>query len=79
MCNTMEAIGLPVVHPRSMRQQGEIIVKFLTLVKKADEVQMLKYVVRNVAAAYGKTATFMPKPVVGDTVLARSAIILERR
>jgi glutamine synthetase len=46
--------------------QCEIGVSFGSLVKKADEVQKLKYVVWNVAQGYGKTATFMPKPLVGD-------------
>jgi len=69
MCNTLEEMNLPVeVHHHEVATAGqcEIGVKFNTLVKKADEVLVLKYVVQNVAHAFGKTATFMPKPLVGD-------------
>lgn len=69
MCHAMESMGLDIeVHHHEVGTAGqcEIGVGPNTCVNKADEVQILKYAVHNVAHAYGKTATFMPKPLVGD-------------
>ena len=69
MCLILEQMGVPVeVHHHEVAGAGqcEIGTKFSTLTQRADWTQILKYVVQNVAASYGKTATFMPKPVVGD-------------
>lgn len=69
MCNIMGEMGVEVeVHHHEVGTAGqcEIGTKFDTLVTRADQNQILKYVVQNVAHQYGLTATFMPKPIVGD-------------
>ncbi|MFN8821535.1 MAG: type I glutamate--ammonia ligase [Betaproteobacteria bacterium] len=69
MCLLLEQQGVEVeVHHHEVAAPGqcEIGTKFSTLVKRADWLQILKYTVWNVAASYGKTATFMPKPIYGD-------------
>jgi len=69
MCLVLAEMGVEAEvhhHEVGTAGQGEIGAKFNTLVSKADEVQILKYVVHNVAHNHGLTATFMPKPLVGD-------------
>src|SRR5687767_13423809 len=69
MCMALEEMGVEVeVHHHEVATAGqcEIGTRFAPLVQRADWLQRLKYAVHNTAHAYGKTATFMPKPMVGD-------------
>src|SRR5262245_25036096 len=69
ICLALEEQGVEVEvhhHEVAAAGQNEIGTKFERLVKRVDWMQILKYTVLNVAHSYGKTATFMPKPIVGD-------------
>ncbi|KZD09879.1 type I glutamate--ammonia ligase [Oceanibaculum pacificum] len=68
MLNAIEAMGVEVEkhHHEVAAAQHELGIKFDTLIKCGDAMQIYKYCIHMVAATYGKTATFMPKPVKGD-------------
>ena len=68
MLTIMEEVGLtPTIHHHEVAQsQCEVGFKYDTLLKTADNTQKAKFVIKNVASSFGKTATFMPKPMFGD-------------
>ncbi|MDQ3622779.1 MAG: type I glutamate--ammonia ligase [Verrucomicrobiota bacterium] len=69
MCALMEELGLPVErhhHEVATAGQNEINFVFDTMVRTGDNLQLYKYVIRNISKKHGKTATFMPKPLYGD-------------
>ena len=69
MVLALERIGIPCEfhhHEVASGGQCEIDLRFESLTRMADQVMTYKYVVKNVARAHGKTATFMPKPIFGD-------------
>ncbi|RMD47425.1 MAG: type I glutamate--ammonia ligase [Alphaproteobacteria bacterium] len=68
MLSTMKRMGMKVDkhHHEVASCQHELGLIFNSLTRQGDELQKYKYVIQNVAHAYGKTATFMPKPIAGD-------------
>lgn len=69
ICAVLAEVGLEVErshHEVAAAGQAEINYRFNTLTHSADDLQKFKYVVKNVAEQFGKSATFMPKPVFGD-------------
>jgi glutamine synthetase len=68
MLSTMKRIGMKVDkhHHEVASCQHELGLIFDSVTKQADELQKYKYIIHNVAHAYGKSATFMPKPIAGD-------------
>ncbi len=68
MLEVLREVGIvPVLHHHEVaNSQYELGFKFSTLTNTADNIQKFKYVIHNVCDSYGKTATFMPKPIFGD-------------
>jgi len=69
MCQVLMSVGLvPEVHHHEVAtsNQNEITTRYSTLLVKADEMLVFKYIIQNVAHAVGKSVTFMPKPLIGD-------------
>jgi glutamine synthetase len=69
MLLTMKACGVPIEkhhHEVATGGQNELGIRFNTLIKAADDLMTYKYVVKNVAKKYGRSATFMPKPLFND-------------
>ena len=68
MVLSLTEMGVPMEkhHHEVAPSQHELGLKFGTLISTADNVQLYKYAVHNVAHSFGQTATFMPKPVAGD-------------
>ncbi|MFA4994609.1 MAG: type I glutamate--ammonia ligase [Bdellovibrionales bacterium] len=68
MLSVIKQMGVDVEkhHHEVAAAQHELGIKYALLLSSADNTQILKYAVHNVAAMYGKTATFMPKPIFGD-------------
>lgn len=68
MLSVLDSVGIKVQkhHHEVAPSQGELGIDFDTLTSCADNMQLYKYVIKNVAHAFGQTATFMPKPIYGD-------------
>jgi len=69
MCMVMESVGIRVErqhHEVATAGQAEIDMRFDSLVRMGDKLMWFKYIVKNVAKKWGKTVTFMPKPIFGD-------------
>ncbi len=69
ICLELEKCGMIVErqhHEVATAGQGEIDIRYDSMIEMADKMQWFKYIVKNVARRHGKSATFMPKPIYGD-------------